>query len=228
MAFPLLLASLFLQGASIAANNAAANKVAAGRTAAQSAERDRQRKLDIEANAANERSRNRYKDVEAQRAAKAVQLGDFLAKAQPTAPAAGGSPDANAMAGSVMPTATNDVVTREIAKKADQASAFTGQQARALGGLRSFGDLLGDIGTQQARDAGQVGQINSFKQGSANMLPLELDAANQRGGGLRLLGDILGGVGGIGTTAALTGGGVKLPGQLFGGNSWGATPKVYG
>jgi hypothetical protein len=75
--------------------------------------------------------------------------------------------------------------------------------------LRAFGDILGDTSRLQARDASQVGTIGSFKRGSSAVLPLELDEANHAGDGMKVFGDLLGGFGGIATSAGLSGG--KLP-----------------
>ncbi|AAL44650.1 hypothetical protein EN41_19925 [Agrobacterium tumefaciens] len=61
----------------------------------------------------------------------------------------------------------------------------------ALGRLRAFGDVLGENSRLQARDASQIGQIGGFKRGSSNVMAYELDAANQKGNGLKLFGDAL-------------------------------------
>jgi hypothetical protein len=189
--------------------------------------------MDKEAQALNLGAQDRYADAGAQTDEKAKTLADFFT----AAPADAG--EANTAAASVMPTATNDIVTQEIAKKSGEAKAFTDQQGQALASMRAFGDVLGDTGRLQARDAGKIGQIGGFKRGSADVLPLELDAAAQKGAGLRLLGDILGGVGGIAVNAGLTKGprvgGAMGRKPLFGGDSFGATPwgpnappNVYG
>lgn len=81
---------------------------------------------------------------------------------------------------------------REEAKQRGQATAFANQQGQALGKLRAFGDVLGSISRDQARDAGTIGQIGGFKRGSSNIVPLELDQANQAGAGFNMLGDVLG------------------------------------
>jgi hypothetical protein len=205
MPFPLalLLGSLASVG-SVAANAAAANRINKARESTLAAERIRQGRLDQEAQALNASSQDRYQDFEGQQGEKAKSLGDYFATAEASAPPDPGA--ANALAASVMPSGSNDVVTRELDKQLGRAKQFTDQQAGALGDLRSFGDLLGDTSRAQGRDASLVGQIGGFKRGSSNILPLELDAAQQKGGGLQLLGDILGGLGSIGINAGLTGG----------------------
>lgn len=210
MAFPLLLPLLFTVGSTVA-NSMAAARQAKARDNALAAERIRQRGLDQEAQALNARAQDRFEGFEGKQGETATKLGDYLATADV-------QPDvANAQAASAMPTTQNNIVTREMAKKAGDAKRFTDRQAESLGNLRSFGDLLGDTSRMQGRDASLIGQIGGFKRGSSNVLPLELEAAMQKGGGLRLLGDILGGLGSIGMTSALTGGG-GLAG-LFGGGA---------
>jgi hypothetical protein len=210
----LLLGGLATVGSTVA-NAAAARQAAKARDNALAAERIRQGALDREAQALNASSQDRFQDFEGKQGEKAKGLGDYFATAETSAPPDPGV--ANALAASVSPVASNDIVTRENAKQLGRAKAFTDQQAGALGELRSFGDLLGDTSRAQGRDASLLGQIGGFKRGSSNILPLELDAAAQKGSGLRLLGDILGGVGSIGINAGLTGGGGL--GKLFGGAS---------
>ena len=103
---------------------------------------------------------------------------------------------------------------REEAKQRAAAKDYTDKQGAALGNLRAFGDLLGSIGRLQARDAGQIGQIGGFKRGSSNATSLELDAASHKGDGLKLFGDVLGGLGTLGMSAGLSG---KTLSGLFGG-----------
>lgn len=227
------IAGAALSVGSTVANAAGARKAAKARDSALAAERIRQGGLDREAQALNTTSQDRYTDAEAKTDEKAKALGDFF-----TAEAPGQG--ANVGAASVMPTATNDIVTQEIAKKSGQAKQFTDQQGNALASMRAFGDVLGDTGRLQARDASEIGQIGGFKRGSADVLPLELEEASKKGAGLRLLGDILGGVGGIALNAGLTkgpkvGGGTMGRKPLFGGDSFGVTPwgpnaptNVYG
>lgn len=207
MCDPLTIASIALTVGSTIANSAAASRSANARTDVLNAERTRQNALDQEAQALNDRSRNRYKDVEGQREQKAQTLSDYLAPP----PEVGAANQA-----AEMPAPTNSIVTREMNRKSDQASDFVGQQGQALAQLRSFGDLLGDTSRAQARDGSLIGQIGGFKRGSSNITPLELDAANQKGAGLRTLGDIMGGLGSIGLSAGLTGGGGSLA-SMFGG-----------
>lgn len=159
------------------------------------AERLRQQGLDREAAALNVQSQDRYKDFEGQQEGRGAELADYFTGqevAEPSAEAA-------------LPTSASNVTVREESKQRGKAKDFTDRTGAALGELRAFGDVLGGIGRLQARDASQIGQIGGFKQGSSAVLPYELDEANQKGAGLRMLGDVLGGLGGFTTTAGLSG-----------------------
>src|SRR5699024_7589128 len=69
---------------------------------------------------------------------------------------------------------------------------------------------------EQSRDAGLIGQLGGFKQGSSGVLPLELQAAQSEGGGWRMLGDVLGAGSQVGMAAGAAGKGPGW-GDLFGG-----------
>lgn len=221
MCDPLTIAGVVATAGSAVANNVANNRAQAARDDALNAERYRQGQLDREAATTNQGARERYSDFEGQQDEKASGLADMLTQSGSAAPADPGA--ANASAGAVMPSSSNDVVTREMSKQSDIARAFTDQQGQSLANLRSFGDVLGSLGRDTARDAGTISQIASFKQGSSAVLPYELEAANQEGAGLRTIGDILGGVGSLATTAGLSGG--SLP-SFLGGGAAATTPAV--
>lgn len=197
MCDPMTLTGLALAAGSTVANTLAANKAANAREDVLAAERIRQNQLDREAAALNDTSRDRYAGTQEKQAAKARDLEAFF-----TGPNTAG--EANDAAATVSPSDTSDVTVREMAKQTGNADAFTGQQAQRLATMRSFGDLLGDNARLQAQDASMVGQIGGFKRGSSNVTPLELDAASQKGQGLRLLGDLLGGAGSLATGYGLT------------------------
>ena len=213
MCDPMTLTGLALSAGSTVMNTIAANKAANAREDVLAAERIRQGQLDQEAAALNTQSQDRYQNADGQQEAKARDLSEFF-----TGPNTAGA--ANDAAAAVMPSDTSDVTVREMEKQTGAARQFTNQQANRLATLRSFGDMLGDNARFQARDASMIGQIGGFKRGSADMTPLELDAASQKGAGLRLFGDLLGGAGSIATGYGLTRGGAK---PLFGA---GAAPSV--
>jgi hypothetical protein len=211
---PITIAGIALSAGSTVANTIGANKAAAARDDVLAAERIRQNTLDAEAQGLNTASQDRYQGFEGKQEATAKSLGDYFAAPAPAEPGA-----------SVMPSATNDVVTSEINKKSDEAGAFAAKQGASLGELRSFGDLLGDTSLLQARDASKIGQIGGFKRGSSNVTPLELDEASQKGAGMGFLGDILGGAGSIATNYGLTRG-PRVAGG--GGTRPKANPSYYG
>jgi hypothetical protein len=172
---------MFLSAASTGANALARRKQEGARRSALSGERRRQAGFDREIGGLNTRSQDRYLDFAGQEAETAKRLGDYLAAQSVVGPT-----DPNVMAPS-----RNAIVTREAANRSADAAQFVGQQGRALGTMRAFGDLLGDIGLQQGRDASQIGQLAGFKRASTGILPFELEAAAQRGKGLQTLADIL-------------------------------------
>lgn len=212
MCDPLSIGGALLTVGSLAANSAASGQVADARNDALAAERIRQQGLQQETDALNAQSQDRYKDFSGQQDKKGGELADFYK--QESADAVQGAPQA-------LPASSSNVTVQEQGKQGAKSKKFNDQQADALGGLRAFGDVMGGIGRLQARDASQIGQLNGFRRGSSNILPLELDAANSAGSGLGTIGDILGGAGQLGISAGLSGAGTGL----FGG---GPTPLVSG
>lgn len=197
MCEPLSIAAMALTAASVVSNQIGASKVAKARDETLAAERQRQTALDAEAAALNAQSQDRYQGFGQQQDERAKQLGDYFAQpaAQPNAPIGQSIPQVSGLAAA------------EEGKQRGRAASYTGQQGEALGSLRAFGDLVGGIGREQSRDAGLIGQVGGFKRGSAGVLPLELDAANQKGNKAKLIGDILGLAGSVTGAAALQGGG---------------------
>lgn len=104
-----------------------------------------------------------------------------------------------------MPQSGSPLIVQEDAKQGAKENAFVSQQGNALGALRAFGDVLGTASRGQARDASAIGQVNNFKTGSSNVLPLELDAAQSAGAGAQTFGDILGLGGSLLTAKGLSG-----------------------
>lgn len=172
---------------STVAEYSAQEKVRAAREDALAAERIRQKSLDAEAATVTDTSRDRYNDFQGQQDAKAADLGQYFADQTVGEPTAG----------EVLPTSTSNITVQEEAKQRAKAKNFTDKSGMALAGLRSFGDTLGGISRLQARDDALVRQIGGFKTGSANVLPLELDEAQNAGNSLNVLGKVLGGVGGL-------------------------------
>lgn len=210
MCTPMAIAGTILSVGSTVANTIAANKVDKARADAMATERIRQGKLDQENAALNETSRDRYDDFGGQQEESASKLGDYFTENEAMA----AQNDQQAV-DAMLPTSGSKITVQEAGKQSGLAKAFTDQQGQALGKLRSFGDVLGGIGREQARDAGSIGQINSFKRASSGIVPLELEAANSAGNGMKLFGDILG-----------MGGSLMMNGGLKGGPGVNYTPPV--
>jgi hypothetical protein len=192
MCTPVLIASAALAVGSTVANTVAANQQAQARNDVLAAERIRQGGFNQEAAALNTQSQDSFVDFVPQMEAQRGQLGDVLASRV--------APDPNTSTGTIMPSSSSSVVNQERDKQLTQAQGYVDQQAGAMADMRSFGDLLGELSIGQARNASKIGQIGGFKQASNNIMPLELNEASKAGDGAMLLGDILGGLSGIGTS----------------------------
>lgn len=197
MCDPLTITGIALSGASALANNAAQSRVQGARDDALAAERIRQGTLDSEAAAVNARAQNQYDGFGAKQETRGKQLGDYFTQ-QTAASVDESGPVA-------LPQSSSNITVQADNKARGEAKAFTDKQGVALGNLRSFGDLMGELGRGTAREAGSIGQIGSFKKGSSAVLPYELEQANGKGGNMALLGDVLGGAGRIATGAGLSG-----------------------
>lgn len=210
MCDPLTIAGAVLTLGSVVANTVAARKAESARENAISAFNTQNRVLDQEAAALNAISQDRFSDFGSDQAAKAETLGEFLQRQTAVEPPPG----------IALPPSSSNLVVQEEDRQRAEARDFTGQSADALARLRSFGDVLGGISREQSRDAGGIGQLGSFKRGLSGILPLQLDAASKKGAGLRTLGDVLSGAGGVATMAGLGGA------SLFGGSGVGPITTV--
>lgn len=195
MCDPVTIAGIALSAGGVAANTIAQGQIRDKREDAMAAERIRQAGFREQQAALNTQSQNRYGDFEGQQAEKSKQLGDYFGEQGTSTPTT-----------EEAPASDSNIVNAEISKQRGKASAYGKQQNEALGSLRSFGDIMGENSRLQARDAGQIGLIGGLAKGSAGVLPLELDAANSAGNDMKMFGDILGGLGGIGLNAGLGGG----------------------
>lgn len=176
-----------MAGASTVANSVGASKAASARNDALAAERIRQRGYDKEAAAINQNSQDLYSNFDADQTQKASDLGQYFQDQK----ISDANANADATAASTIPQSGSPLTVHETQKQSDAATAFTDQRGQALGNLRAFGDVLGTDSRLQGRNAALIGQIGGFKQGSSNVLPLELDAAQSAGSGYQTLGDVL-------------------------------------
>ncbi len=167
------------------------------------AERTRQRLLDDEARGVNQQSQNRFDDIGGQQEEKVRQLTDeFSGEA---------NRGADVIAAS-MPRTSSNITVQNDERERESATGFADQQGEAMARMRSFSDLFGGLGRDMAQDGSQIGMIGGFKRGSQGALPFELEAASMKGQGLQTAADIMGGLGGIGLNAGLSGA------NLFGGS----------
>lgn len=210
---------LLFMGGSIAANSIANRKATNALAGVQGAERARQKKFDDESFALNAASQDRYTDMPGKMGTKATDLAAMFSAPSQEAPA---EPIITT------PESTSNVVTSRENSAMAKAKGETDARAVNLGKLRSFGDILGDASRLQGRDAGQLGLIGSMRRGSQAVLPMELEAAQSKGQGWRLLGDILSAGGGMlgpgGMLAGGLGGGLAesaMFNPLFGGKGLG-------
>lgn len=208
MCDPLTIAGIALTAGSTVMNSIAQGKVQKARDDALGAERIRQGALDQEAAALNTGSQDRYQGFEGKRAVKSKELGDYFAGQSIEADKA-----AQAAQDQATPPSSSNITVQEEAKQRAKADAFTDKTGMALGNLRSFGDLLGGISRDQARDATSIGQIGGFKRGSSGVVPYELDQASHAGDSMKMFGDILNLGGGLAMNSGLSGG------SLFGGGN---------
>lgn len=200
MALPLAIPLLFA-GGSLVANTIGQRKADQARADALAAERIRQQALDSQAFAAGARSREQYDAAPQQQAERSESLAQMFnapTEAAPRAPMP------------VMPQSDNVVVQGRNEESAAEGRAFTDQRAEDLAEFRSFADLFGGFSRGQARAAAEADQLAGFKRGSQSVMPLELDAAAQKGAGWRLAGDALGLGASLTMGPAL--GGADLPG----------------
>lgn len=187
----------------MAANTIASNQDASSRAAVLNAETARTTALEQQAQTVQAHSLAQYNDFPTAQATDATQLGDYFGSNTPSKP--------NVETSGLMPQSSDVAVQNDQAAQDAKVNAYSGQQAAALGDLRSFGDLLGTADRAQSLDAQKVGQIGSNERGfAANVLPYQLDAAGHTGDNLQTLGDVLA----LGGTAAGAYGALKNPSGL--------------
>lgn len=189
MCSPLGIAGAALTGGSALANHHARSREVAARDTVLADERKRQQGFDKDARGVNRGALDLFRGWRGQQDARATRLGDFFAR-----PVAEG--------GGVLPQTSSTLVGGEIDRQMAGAAARHAQQSDALGRMRAFGDLLGEVGTKQAHAALNLDQIAGFKRGSANVVPMELQQAQRAGENARLLADVLGGGGQVAAGAS--------------------------
>lgn len=114
-------------------------------------------------------------------------------------------PQVYSQATSAAPT---EVKTELAAQLADAIRRGRGR-ITALSKLQGQSDANLSTGRDLTRSLTQAGMLRNLSQGSADILPLELEGANRSAQGQQVLGDILGGVSGLAGLYAVTGAGGK-------------------
>lgn len=198
MCSPTLIVTGALMAGSMVANQAAQSKVAKARNSANSAEAFRQEEFRRQQTAAFEDTAkpfNRQGQDEGIDQATAARENSLLGNLRALAP--GDIPTTGSA-----PQVVQDNLAKELNRSLGEGKNFATRLAR-LGApgenqqTNSFGLLRG------AQDQDRLG---SFSRGSSAILPLEFQAANQKGAGLRTLGTVLGSLGTVTGGVAATGG----------------------
>ena len=102
--------------------------------------------------------------------------------------------------------ATTDTATTAAGKRATTAAdSWNSLNANAQAKEGSYGDWQNQQNIQNADAAQQLGVINNFSQGDANLLPLEMNVASQAGGKLSGWGNIVSSIGNLAGIASATG-----------------------
>lgn len=156
---------------------------------------------------------HRYDNFSGQLAGRAKTLGDYFTAKSSGLPA--GGPTAGAMPASG--SAHTDAYTADALAK---VAAFNSQQGNALGQVRAFGDLWGDIDRSNATDRQGLANVSNFRMGDRALLPMDVELAKGaaivpelptdlmfpvEGAPDNTFADILQGVGKVGTTVGLSG-----------------------
>jgi hypothetical protein len=85
----------------------------------------------------------------------------------------------------------NAIINTEAGQRSAAAHGFSTQQGNAKAAMQGFNDLQKTNEIYNNRMLQQQGTIGNFMQGSAGVLPYEVEAAGRKGNGLKSLGDIL-------------------------------------
>jgi hypothetical protein len=93
-----------------------------------------------------------------------------------------------------IPTAGSapSVIKTQLAKRISDALAAGRDRGSALAKLGSWNDLNFENGVNLTNSGSNINQLGNFATGSAGVVPLELQGANNAGAGFGLAGDILG------------------------------------
>lgn len=181
--------SLALTAAGTAANAAAANKAQKAMQGAREAERVRQKGHQDASNAVME-GNMASADKGSQDAVESKALADRQA-ASDAAVASVRAPVEATGANLAGDQTANTVIDSEKSAQASKALGYAAQQGGAKAKLMSFNDLNFNNALVNARAQQDQARIANFAKGSADVLPIELEAASHKGEGLKTLGSLL-------------------------------------
>lgn len=222
--------SLALTAAGSAAQAAGARRAAKAMEGARIAESIRQKGFQDEANAITNESLSKSgkeatdKEMAAAEAERAAASDAAVADVRRPVEATGAN-----LAGD---TKGNTIMLNEGDLAAAKNLGFATQQGRAKANLLSFNDVTFQNAINNVRAGQKLNTVGNFMRGSAGVLPVELEAAQRKGEGLRTLGTVLntaGSVVGMGagadwwkaapevasTPSLITTAPVQVPGQML-------------
>lgn len=184
-----VIAALALTAAGSAATAAGVRRAQKAQAGAREAERIRQKSYQSEAEAAAAENLGKTgKDATEAGMAEAEQKRKTEAEAAVAEVRAPVEATGENLAGS---NEAARLVAAENAAAAGRGLGFALQQGGAKAKLASFGDVNFANAIANARTNQDIARIANFAKGSADVLPVELEAAAQRGQGLRTLGNLL-------------------------------------
>lgn len=197
------IAALALVAAGTAATAYGTHQADKAQGAATDAELERQKKLRREAEGVQARTLqgNSAQNTKEGIDASAAKRGESYSQA--AADVARFAPRGIDTAGS----SRNPIVSDTYQDQAGRAANYVQRQAQAQAALQGFGDAMQNNAIFNANQGYDIRRLGSFMQGSANVLPNELNAAGHKGDTAKTLGGILSALGSVvgagGATGAL-------------------------
>ena len=116
------------------------------------------------------------------------------------------------VASALPPTSPDSPTGRAAARTSTAADAWNRLTANAAAKEGSYGDWQNQQGIKNADTSQQLAVQNNFSQGDANLLPLEMQVASQKGGALSGWGSIVSSLGALAGVAGATGAFSSAPG----------------
>lgn len=188
MCTPLAVASLALTAAGTGASMAGAHKADKAQQEAQGAEILRQQKYRDESQKYFNQSLGQSSEPAATQT-----INDAAAKNAAALNSVVGPQNVQAPTASAEPK----VINTELGNRLSQANTFNRQQGTAEGRLQGYGDWNLSNALNNAEASRQIGLRGNLMQGSAQVLPYEMQAAAHKGDNLRTLGTVLSSLGSV-------------------------------